>query len=95
LLPAVVGGLFSRFFSAPALLWGWLAGMATGTAMVGSLGLKTSIYPLHFAGQVCNIYAALPALAVNLTIAALTSIALKFSGKTDNEDLASAVVDGS
>jgi solute:Na+ symporter, SSS family len=77
LLPAVVGGLFTRFFSGPALLWGWLAGMATGTAMVASLGLRTSIYPLHFAGQTYGIYSALPALVVNLLVAAAFSILRK------------------
>ena len=53
--PAVVGGLFIRFFRGPALLWGWLAGMALGTAMVGSLGLRSSIYPVHFGGQVYGV----------------------------------------
>src|SRR6202041_2557449 len=42
-LPAIVGGLFMRFFHGPALLCGWVAGMAAGTAMVGSLGLRSSI----------------------------------------------------
>jgi solute:Na+ symporter, SSS family len=77
--PAVVGGLFTRFFYGRALLWGWLAGMATGTAMVGSLGLRTSIYPFHFDGQVYGIYAALPALAINLAVAAIVSVVLKIS----------------
>ena len=30
LLPAVVGGLFTRFFHGPGLLCGWFAGMAAG-----------------------------------------------------------------
>jgi SSS family solute:Na+ symporter len=57
----------------PALLCGWLAGMAAGTAMVGSLGLRSSIYPLHFAGHVYSMYAALPALALNLLVAGIVS----------------------
>jgi SSS family solute:Na+ symporter len=85
--PAVVGGLFGRFFRGPALLWGWLAGMAAGTAMVGSLGLRSSIYPLHFAGHVYGVYAALPALAVNLGVAAVVSLVMKMSGSAAAEDL--------
>ena len=86
-LPAVVGGLFTRFFHGPALLWGWLAGMAVGTAMVGSLGLRSSIYPLHFAGHVYNVYAALPALAINLLVAGGVSLVLKISGRAPAKDL--------
>ena len=77
LLPAVVGGLFSRFFHGPALLYGWFAGMAAGTAMVGSLGLRSSIYPLHFAGHVYTVYAALPALGINLSVAGIVSLGVE------------------
>src|SRR5580698_6677451 len=88
LLPAVIGGLFTRFFHGPALLCGWVAGMAAGTAMVGALGLRSSIYPLHFAGHVYNVYAALPALALNLVVAAVVSLVLKVSGRAPAEGLA-------
>jgi SSS family solute:Na+ symporter len=77
LFPAVVGGLFTRFFKGPALLCGWLGGMAAGTAMVASLGLRSSTYPFHFAGHVYGIYAALPALALNLLLAGILSPLLK------------------
>src|SRR5271156_1904299 len=77
LFPSVVGGLFTRFFAGPALLCGWLGGMAAGTAMVASLGLRSSTYPFHLLGHVYNIYAALPALALNLLIAGILSRFLK------------------
>src|SRR6202011_2009846 len=89
--PAVVGGLFSRFFRGPALLWGGLAGMAAGTGMVGSLGLRSSIYPLHFAGHVYGVYAALPALGLNLGVAAVISLVMKMSGRAAAEDLTASV----
>jgi solute:Na+ symporter, SSS family len=85
--PAVVGGLFTRFFYGPALLCGWLAGMTAGTAMAASLGLRSSIYPLHFAGNVYGVYAALPALALNLLVAAIVSLLLKVSGRAPAEDV--------
>ena len=78
LFPAVVGGLFTRFFQGWALLFGWAAGMAAGTAMVASSGLKSSIYPVHWHGEVYGIYAALPALALNLLVAAVISLGLNF-----------------
>ncbi len=91
-LPAVVGGLFTRFFHGPGLLWGWLAGMACGTAMVASLGLRTSIYPLHIAGHMYGVYAALPALALNLAVASIVSLLLKISGRAPAEDFSAGTV---
>jgi SSS family solute:Na+ symporter len=73
LFPAVVGGLFTRFFQGPALLCGWLGGMIAGTAMVASLGLRSSTFPFHFGGHTYGIYAALPALALNLLLAGILS----------------------
>ena len=87
LLPAVVGGLFTRFFHGSALLIGWLAGMAAGTAMVASLGLRSSVYPFHIGGHIYAIYAALPALVLNLGVAGVVSVILRISGKVPAKDL--------
>ncbi len=46
-LPAVVLGLFTRWFHGRALTAGWLAGMIAGTAMVASLHFTSSTYALH------------------------------------------------
>jgi solute:Na+ symporter, SSS family len=89
LLPAVIGGLFLRFLHGQALLGGWFAGMATATVMVGSLGLRTSTYPFHIGGHVYGVYAAIPALAVNLVVAGMGSGLLNFSGRRPAEQLAS------
>jgi SSS family solute:Na+ symporter len=86
LFPAVVGGLFTRFLASSALLCGWMGGMAAGTAMVASLGLRSSVYPFHFAGHVYSIYAALPALALNLAIAGILSPFLKPSATLVAQD---------
>jgi SSS family solute:Na+ symporter len=61
--------------------------MAAGTAMVASLGLRSSIYPLHLAGHVYSVYAALPALTLNLFVAGIVSLMLKISGRAPAEDL--------
>ena len=87
LLPAVVGGLFTRFFHGSALLFGWIAGMAAGTAMTASLGLRSSVYPVHIGGHTYGIYAALPALVLNLGVAGLVSLMLRIAGRVPAEDL--------
>src|SRR6201996_983640 len=46
IVPAILCGLFTRWFSGAALLAGWVAGMATGTDMVASMGRETSVVPL-------------------------------------------------
>jgi solute:Na+ symporter, SSS family len=73
MVPAILCGLFTRWFRGAALLAGWAAGMAVGTAMVVSMGMKTSVYPLHLSGHTFAVYAALPAVVVNLVVTALVT----------------------
>ena len=78
MFPSVVLGTFTRWFHPCALIAGWAAGMASGTAMAFSLGLKSSVYPLHFPlalGGTYAMYAAVPALILNLIVStALTPL---------------------
>jgi SSS family solute:Na+ symporter len=76
LFPAVVVGAFTRWFRPWALLAGWAAGMGSGTWMAASLGLKSSVFPLHLFGQTYPMYAAVPALLLNLVVSALVTLAL-------------------
>ncbi len=69
LFPSVVCGVFTRWFHPWALLAGWAAGMGAGSAMALSLGLKSSVYPLHLFGGTYAMYAAVPALLLNLAVA--------------------------
>jgi SSS family solute:Na+ symporter len=77
LFPAVVVGTFSRWFHPWALLAGWAAGIAAGTGMVASMGLKSSVYPLHLFGETYAMYAAVPALLLNLSLAAIMTAMLR------------------
>ncbi|WP_348268304.1 sodium:solute symporter [Edaphobacter paludis] len=77
LFPAVVVGIFSRCLHPWALLAGWAAGMGIGTGMVLSLGLKSSVYPLHLFGQTYAMYAAVPALLLNLLVAAVLTLVFR------------------
>ncbi len=86
IFPAVVCGVFTRFFHPWALFAGWLAGMVSGTWMVATLGLKSSVYPIPYLGK---MYAAVPALLLNLAVsAALTLLfrALKAPAAADQTD---------
>ncbi len=67
--PAVIFGLYRRWLHPAALLTGWAAGMATGTAMGWAMGLRTSVYPLHLGSLHLAAYAAIDALVVNLVLA--------------------------
>jgi SSS family solute:Na+ symporter len=80
LFPSVVVGVFTRWLNPWALLAGWAAGMASGTGMAISLGLKSSVYPLHIGGSVYAMYAAVPALLLNLTVAVLLTVAVRATG---------------
>ena len=80
LFPSVVVGVFTRWFNPWALLTGWTAGMTAGTAMAVSLHLKSSVYPLHLFGGVYAMYAAVPALLLNLGVSVVLTLALRWTG---------------
>jgi len=92
LFPSGVVGVFTRWFHPWALFAGWVAGMASGTAMAAALGLKSSVYPLHlpaFLGGTYPMYAAVPALALNLAVSVLLTFvfrAAKVDGGSDVTD---------
>jgi solute:Na+ symporter, SSS family len=68
LFPAIVLGLFTRWFHGRALLWGWVAGMATGTGLALARDLKSSVFPFQFGGHTYVVYAAIPALLANIVV---------------------------
>ncbi len=93
MFPSVVLGVFTRWFHPWALLAGWAAGMASGTAMAVSLGLKSSVYPLHLpsslGGGTYAMYAAVPALILNLAVSTVLTLvfrAAKINNGTDVTD---------
>jgi SSS family solute:Na+ symporter len=87
--PAIVFGLYTRWFDGRALLLGWAGGMTAGTAMALARDLKSSIYPIHLGGHLYAMYAAVPALAINLALAALASVLLRAMGRTSGGDATS------
>ena len=91
IFPAVVIGVFSRWFHPWALFCGLVSGLGSGTWMVYSLGLKSSVYPVPYVG---SMYAAVPALILNLAVAAILTLifrAVKFAPGTDTTDPAAYI----
>lgn len=77
LFPSVVLGVFTRWLHPSALLAGWFTGMASGSWMALSLGLKSSVYPVPHIG---SMYAAVPALVLNLSVAVLLTPLFRLTG---------------
>jgi SSS family solute:Na+ symporter len=71
-LPALVFGLFTGWFTAPALLAGWAVGLLGGTWLAWSDGLKPlhalAIGDLHF-----TAYTGLIALVANIVVAVVVN----------------------
>lgn len=74
--PAIVFGLFTRWFRANALLAGWAVGMALGTSLSASVGMK----PVFALPGIGGVYIGLIALAVNIALAALLTLVANARG---------------
>jgi SSS family solute:Na+ symporter len=72
--PAVVFGLFTRWFSGWALLAGWASGMAAGTALSATPGAWVPLHAIWGAGF--SAYNGLTALVLNVAVAGALSALL-------------------
>lgn len=66
-LPALLFGLYTNWFRAPALLAGWAIGFLGGTYLVWDAGWKP-LHSLTLGGESFTVYTGLLALAANLVI---------------------------
>jgi SSS family solute:Na+ symporter len=74
--PAIVFGLYGRWFRAPALMAGWVAGVAGGSLLLLADGMKP-VHTLALGGGSYTVYTGLLALALNIAVAALVQLALR------------------
>jgi SSS family solute:Na+ symporter len=86
--PAVVIGLYTRWFHRAALIFGWLAGMAYGTIQAYR---TPGGGQAHFGGSAAPLfghttYIAITALLLNLAVAAVLSVVFKGFGLMDGYD---------
>jgi len=86
LFPAVIVGAFTRKCHPWALLTGWAAGMASGTGMALSNHLKSSVYPIHCCGHTWLMYAAVPAVTLNLAVTVVLTLLLKACKVSPGQD---------
>ena len=86
ILPALLFGLYTRWFHRGALIAGWAAGMLTGTLMALDLRFAGSVFTLHVLGWTVPGYAALYALLVNIAVGALATPLLRALGAGEGSD---------
>ena len=92
--PAIVFGLYTRYFHRWALLLGWAAGMVTGTLMAYAVPNPTkhqhhfggSVYTWHYFGLHFKAYHGLIALAINLLVVIVASVVLNVVRVPKGED---------
>jgi SSS family solute:Na+ symporter len=73
--PAVVFGLYTGWFRAPALLAGWAVGFLSGSAIAISDGIKP-LHALSFGDTTVTLYVGIIALAVNVAVALIVNLVL-------------------
>jgi SSS family solute:Na+ symporter len=75
IFPAVVFGLFTRWFHRWALLAGWAVGMVVGTWIAYSVNF-TSTFNLTIGGHTYGVYTALAAFILNVAVAGILTFVL-------------------
>ena len=75
-LPALIFGLFTRWFTAPALLAGWAVGLCGGTYLTWIDGLKP-LHPVSFGDTTVTVYVGIIALTANVICAVLVNLAVR------------------
>jgi SSS family solute:Na+ symporter len=71
--PALVFGLFTRWFRAEGLLLGWAVGILWGSWTAWSNGLKP-LASINFDGSSYSFYVGLGALILNIVVAAIATV---------------------
>jgi SSS family solute:Na+ symporter len=80
-LPALIFGLFTQWFTAPALLAGWAVGLFGGTYLAWIDGLKP-LHALTFGETTVTAYVGLIAFAANVVTAVLVNFAMPSTQRT-------------
>ncbi len=89
-LPAVLIGLYTRWFNSWALLLGWAVGMAFGTWAVANTGFKAATYTATVFGYQIPAYVAVDALLANLLVAILATLVANMVFRPERRDATTA-----
>ncbi|MGH7000099.1 MAG: monocarboxylate uptake permease MctP [Stellaceae bacterium] len=87
--PAVIMGLYTRWFNDWALLIGWAAGTVAGTAMAVAVQFKPT-YVLHFAGWALPGYSALYTVLLNFAVAIVLTLVFNAMGAARRDQTVAA-----
>jgi solute:Na+ symporter, SSS family len=82
--PAVVFGVFTRWFRAPALLGGWLVGIASGSWWAFSDGIKP-VHAFLLGGNKYTLYTGLAAFVLNVVVCVVLQLVLGNRGAYHGE----------
>jgi SSS family solute:Na+ symporter len=85
-LPAVMLGLFTRFFNGWALLIGWAIGTGLGAWMMAVMNFAPA-YPLHVMGETIPCYTAVASLVVNIVVSFVLSLFLNAVASDRHKDM--------
>lgn len=89
-LPAIVSGIYTRWFDAKALLLGWAVGLVWGVWAASLTGFQKSVYALHLGGWVIPAYIGLYALVLNFAVAIVATVVLRLLGMASDADATTA-----
>ncbi|WP_137934072.1 monocarboxylate uptake permease MctP [Mesorhizobium comanense] len=85
-LPAIVCGIYTRWFDAKALLLGLAAGLIWGIWAASLTGFQTSGFPLHMGGLTIPAYIGLYALILNFAVSIAANLFIRVLGMADRQD---------
>ncbi len=86
-VPAIVSGLYTRWFDPKALLLGLASGLGWGVWAASLSGFTKSAYALHLAGYVIPAYIGVYAVLINLVVATVATMALRAVGAAHDRDV--------
>ena len=89
-LPAIVSGIYTRWFDPKALLLGWAVGLVWGVWAASLSGFHKSAYALHIAGQVIPAYIGLYAVILNIVVAVVATVLIRVLGMANDQDATTA-----
>ncbi len=86
-VPAIVSGLYTRWFDPKALLLGWAGALLWGIWAASLTGFTKSGYALHLGGYVIPAYIGLYALVINLAIGVVATLVIRAVGAAHDRDV--------
>jgi SSS family solute:Na+ symporter len=85
-LPAIVSGIYTRWFDSRALLFGWAVGLVFGVWAASLSGFQKAIYAVHLGGTSIPGFIGLYALLLNIAAAAIATLVLRSMNAADTAD---------